>query len=496
MSAELQSEQRTRIWLALILLVYLVLASAYAVYTPAWQVPDEPAHYNYVRHIAETGTLPELRPGDYPAAYLEEIKAARFAPSYSIDPIRYESHQPPLYYLLATPVFLLGHALGMETPLLFLRLFTALLGALSLLVTYHLIRALLPDRPIIALGTVGFMAFLPMRLAVTGAVNNDVLVELLLALTAWQLVLLGRHEWTPRRALLLGLTIGLAFLTKLQAYVAAPLAFFAWAWAVAATRRSHRSIAPLLAQGTLVLTVALACIAPWLVRNATIYGSNDLLGMVRHDAVAGGQLTTAALIAERGLAGTLRSLVQTTFQSFWGQFGWMGVPLHPRVYQALAALCALALLGLADSAGDLWELRKSNAQAYRMMLLSAWGLLTVAGFLWYNLQYVQHQGRYLFPALPVWALSFTLGLERLYTRAPRWLLAMLGAVALLLLILGLLAGDISVFGVLLVVAGVAMICAGHVLEHRWQGTPLALSFGAMAAFALWCLTVLAPALAP
>jgi hypothetical protein len=172
------SVRASRLWLASILLVYLLLASAYAAYTPAWQAPDEPAHYNYIRYIAEHGTLPELKPGDYPAGYLEEIKAARFARPYSIDPIRYESHQPPLYYLLATPVFLLGRAVGMETPLLPLRLFSVALSLFSLLVAYRLVRVLTPNRPMIALGTVAFMAFLPMRLAVTGAVNNDVLVAL------------------------------------------------------------------------------------------------------------------------------------------------------------------------------------------------------------------------------------------------------------------------------------------------------------------------------
>ncbi|MDI6834774.1 MAG: MarR family winged helix-turn-helix transcriptional regulator, partial [Rhizobiaceae bacterium] len=32
--------------------VYLALASLYAIRTPAWQAPDEPAHYNYIRQIA------------------------------------------------------------------------------------------------------------------------------------------------------------------------------------------------------------------------------------------------------------------------------------------------------------------------------------------------------------------------------------------------------------------------------------------------------------
>ena len=91
--------------LAAIVLAYLAIATLYALYTPRWQVPDEPAHYNYVRYIAETRSLPVLREGDYDQAYLDTIKAQRFPPDLSVDPIRYESYQPPLYYLLATCPF-------------------------------------------------------------------------------------------------------------------------------------------------------------------------------------------------------------------------------------------------------------------------------------------------------------------------------------------------------------------------------------------------------
>ena len=80
-----------------IIAVYLVLAVLFAVYTPAWQNPDEPAHYNYVKYLADQHRFPVLKPGDYPGEYLEEIKAARFPPEMSVEAIRYEFHQPPLY---------------------------------------------------------------------------------------------------------------------------------------------------------------------------------------------------------------------------------------------------------------------------------------------------------------------------------------------------------------------------------------------------------------
>ncbi|HQJ52731.1 MAG TPA: hypothetical protein PKW05_13230, partial [Anaerolineae bacterium] len=44
---------------------YLVLGWLYARWTPNWQAPDEPAHYNYVTYLAENHRLPVLQAGDY-----------------------------------------------------------------------------------------------------------------------------------------------------------------------------------------------------------------------------------------------------------------------------------------------------------------------------------------------------------------------------------------------------------------------------------------------
>ncbi|MDW7990582.1 MAG: hypothetical protein RMK65_00220 [Anaerolineae bacterium] len=49
---------------------YLVLGTLFALYTPPWQVPDEPAHYNYIRALATERALPVIEPGDYDQEYL------------------------------------------------------------------------------------------------------------------------------------------------------------------------------------------------------------------------------------------------------------------------------------------------------------------------------------------------------------------------------------------------------------------------------------------
>ena len=86
--------------LTAILVLYGIMGLAYARWTPLWETPDEPAHYNYIRYLIENRRFPVLQSSDYDFDYLQRIKAARFPEEMSIDPIRYEYHQPPLYYLV------------------------------------------------------------------------------------------------------------------------------------------------------------------------------------------------------------------------------------------------------------------------------------------------------------------------------------------------------------------------------------------------------------
>ena len=100
----------------------------------------------------------------------------------------------------------------------------------------------------------------------------------------------------------------------------------------------------------------------------------------------------------------------TTFNSFWGQFGWMGIPLDQRIYAALAVLCGLAVAGLLIFA----VARRRELALFQHAGLGLAGLLFAmifAGMAQYNLDYIQPQGRYLFPAATPVALALALGLR-------------------------------------------------------------------------------------
>ena len=103
-------------------------------------------------------------------------RAVSFPPELSIDPIRYEFHQPPLYYALAAPIY--GLTGGDPFSL---RLFSVALGAGIVLLAYAIARRVFPVRPALALGTAAFVAFLPQHLATVAQIGNDVLAELLYA---------------------------------------------------------------------------------------------------------------------------------------------------------------------------------------------------------------------------------------------------------------------------------------------------------------------------
>ncbi len=396
----------------LILLAYLMVASAYAYFTPAWEAPDEPAHYNYIRQLA-AGHLPVIEPGDYNQSYLVEVAfEAHFAPEYSLDPLQYEDWQPPLYYLLLAPLYWVA-----DGSLLALRLFSLLLGAVVVALAYQIASRLFPARRWIAVTSAAFIAFVPQHVAVLASLNNDSLAELLIAaillrLVEWLRAASGRSTPTAgqRYLLELGFLLGLGFLTKATVYpLALVVGLVVWRHLWPDWQRIGRA-----SLATSLPAIALGAL--WWGRNIAIYGGLDILGKAAHDRVVVGQPRTVELVANLGLSGALNKFVKTTFDSFWGQFGWMTVPLPGWIYRLLWGFSFLVAAGLLRllirryySGAALPENPEAGLPGRTFMLLSTF-LFAVGVLVGYNFTFEQHQGRYLFPALIPIGIGVALGL--------------------------------------------------------------------------------------
>ena len=205
-------------WLGLILLLFVVLGVTYALLTPAFEASDELWHYPMVRHLADGNSLP----------------VQVFDPALA-GPWKQEASQPPLYYYTAAALTFWIDTADMpevrrENPhvdnglitadgninlvvhdpqandwqgtllaLRIVRLFSVLLGTITVYLTYRIAGAAAPGRPEIALGAAAINAFLPMFLFISGAVNNDNLAIMLSSLALLLMITCRRlAAVTPR----------------------------------------------------------------------------------------------------------------------------------------------------------------------------------------------------------------------------------------------------------------------------------------------------------
>ena len=397
---------------AVILLGYLLVGALFAIYTPAWQAPDEPAHYNYAAQVAAGGCCPQIQPGDWQQAYQQQLTAVKFAPAYleRLDTIQYEDHQPPLYYLLASVIYRLT-----DGALAALRLLSVGLGAAVVTLSYAISRRILPNEPQIALGTMALVAFQPQRLSIISAVNNDVLGELVIALALLWLI---RYLQTDRVPVWqLGFIMGLGLLSKTTAYFLAgliPLAI-SLKWHI-----QKRPPAALVRPLAVFLLVAVGMGGLWWLRNIHIYGFPDFLGLAAHDAAVADQMRRAEYIARHGSEMYLREMLRVSFNSFWGQFGWMALPLDGVlggwIYRAFALLtfaglsgAVLSVLTRKSGAGTPSETKRAQTQIGIVFAVTA--ALVLLAYLYYNIEFVQWQGRYLFAGLIPLAWTLVYGLD-------------------------------------------------------------------------------------
>jgi hypothetical protein len=149
-----------------------------------------------------------------------------------------------------------------------------------------------------------------------------------------------------------------------------------------------------------------------------VYGFPDVFGLRRHDLVVADQARTADLIAQIGFGAYLSQAVQTTFNSFWGQFGWMALPLPGWMYAVFLAVVVVGGSGLIVNAfftpppgplpvngeGEIW--RRDG-----WIILGLTGVLAILAYIYYNTVFLQLQGRYLFAGIIPFGVGTALGVD-------------------------------------------------------------------------------------
>jgi Predicted membrane protein (DUF2142) len=225
-------------------LIACLNALSWAVISPPFEVPDEPAHFAYVQRLAETGSLPTNAGNGYPAVEedaLMDLKYPSIRERPAADTTSTEAEQrelehdlagpsqragsgdagvaasqPPLYYALETIPYGLESGGTILDRLALMRLFSALLGGLTALFAFLFLREALPSAP--WAWTVGGLsvALAPLLGMMSGAVNPDALLFAVSAALFYCLARGFHRGITPPLAIATGAVLALGFMTKLN----------------------------------------------------------------------------------------------------------------------------------------------------------------------------------------------------------------------------------------------------------------------------------------
>lgn len=387
--------------LVFLLIVSGVLLVSWALAVPIFEGPDEPLHWQYALFIHQHGEMPVYNSTNA------------------------EANQPPLYYLLAAPfttpsphprslisigpdgkthmpsganIYEHSSLDGAKYGALFtLRVVTLFFSLLTILFCYW-IGLEASGKVATGLLTAGLVAFLPQFTFRGTNISNDALLTLLCAIATFWIVRLVKRGFSWRLGAMAGISMGLAFLSRINAIILpAPFGL-----ALVCSRLPWRK--RLESLGALGIPLLIA--APWLISNQIQYGdplaNNLLVSVVARGAVDPKPITSPYFVD------TFPVLL---FESFIGRFGWgMNVILPDWIYLASGLFMLASLWGLGRRV-----VRNPSERRLALVLLAV-PLLSLASIVYLNLTFSIPFGRYLFPALPAMAVLMALGVEGL----PGW----------------------------------------------------------------------------
>ena len=406
-----------------ILAIYLLLAVGYGLINPLFEAPDEHWHYFTAQYVADNGRLPYVTP-DYDQ-WLSQQAA-----------------QPPLYYLIGSliihpidtsqareqvwlnPFAAIGDASkttnlnrmvhgpwqdwpwqGYALAAHLLRFMSTLMGLGTLLLVAATARLLWPEQPERTLLALALLAVWPQFLFLHASITNDALITLLATAAIYQLLWLWQHEASSQRLLLLGLTIGLAALSKnagvlLLIYSLGVLGLLAW--------QNGRFQPQPIPQAILYVLLPVLLLAGWLWwRNWLLYA--DPLATEPFIRIAGGDrgyTLWQVLLESDGL-----------WRSLFAIFGWFNVRPPDWVHWVWSGMALVAIVNVVRSGYGIVRRKALTDYGLRTTILLGWLLMVYAGLVTFMLRTEAAQGRLLFPAILPLVLGLAYGLSQL----PRWL---------------------------------------------------------------------------
>lgn len=454
--------------LALLLGVSALLTVAWTFATAPFQGPDEPAHFSYAQHLAETGHKPSVLQGGRPESTQggtalgmlnldqlagvsdarpawSELEERRFADVMAAlgekgeddgagpNPI---AKNPPLYYAYEALPYYVGSAGSFWDRLIVMRLASGLLYLLVVAFTWLAAAEAFASIWPRVLAT-GCVALLPQLSSLSGTINADNLLIAAWAGFLFVALRLVRRGPSARRILALCSLAAASMLTHGRGVAIVLPLLVVLALALLRARPSPGQAVRWLAPGAALLVVAIAAYQLLLAPETGAYGGEITLG-----ARAAGKLSPLGFINATWQfyfpklpfmdprIGPPYGYRQVFIESYFGRFASLEVAYPNAVYDLIQGTCALGLAGLVAAVSarrDAIRARWREVAVVATTALSLVGLLHAAS---YRALVFSHDplitGRYLLPIVGVFGLTVAFVLTSLSRRTS----AVLGSLVL------------------------------------------------------------------
>lgn len=429
-------------------LIACLNAACWSVITPPFQAPDEPSHFAYVQHLAETRTLPasagsyseaeevalrdlhhlEVRwhPELHPVATAAEQQRLEDDLAQPLDRTDGASAdvaaaQPPLYYALQAIPYWLGSGGTLLDQLELMRLLSALLGGVTAFFAYMFVREALPTAPWAwAVGGLS-VAMTPLLGFISGVVNPDAMLAAVSAAILYCLARAFRRGLTARLAIVIGVLTAIGFLTKVNFIGLAPGVIVGL---VILTRRAARTSGR-TAYRSLALALAIAASPVYVYIVINVLSNRSGLGIassaIHLTSGHGSVLDEISYIWQfflprlPGMTNDFPGIFplrQIWFDRFIGLYGWMDTPFPVWVYNvALIPTALLIILGIRELIKGATALRRRLVELaiYALMCVGVLALVGADSYLEFPPEAGNYgEARYLLPLLPLLGAALVL----------------------------------------------------------------------------------------
>lgn len=395
-----------------ILAYFLFFNASFVFLVPPFEANDEPYHLEYINYIVKNSSLPNQ---------LNEKEK-----------VNIEGHQFPLYYIFAgslikliwgnspvnfsliynkkhftaggteslVPVF--NHLYNnpfldseSKTKFYFLRMLSLSLAALNLFFIYKIASLFFHNNKAVLL-CVFFAASLPQFIFISSTISNDNLANLLSSAAIFTFLKYLKKP-SLKSVIVFGILFSLCIITKKTLFFLIPAVFLSLVYSFYKKTIHKKSVFAFL-----FFAIALAAlVSGWFFYRNYIQYNDIFLSEIE-------KLTVPMHYSPKPIYSLyfLYPFIPGLFGSFIGVFGWMNAAIPLFAYVIYFFIFLLCVAGIIKNK----SFKKLSPE--KIFTLSSI-LICLAGIVYYNLSYSQHQGRFLFPVLALIAAGTTAGLQKL-----------------------------------------------------------------------------------